>query len=43
MEFFVWQGVRRPHGKPCNNEQRSQAKKARRVSVDSTWLKHAKD
>ncbi len=27
MDFFVWQGVRRPHGEPCNDEQRSQTEK----------------
>jgi hypothetical protein len=27
MNFFVWQGGRRPHGEPCNDEQRSQAEK----------------
>jgi hypothetical protein len=27
MDFFVWQGVRRPHGEPCNDEQRRQAEK----------------
>jgi len=28
MDFFDWQGVRRQHGKPCNDEQRRQAEKA---------------
>jgi hypothetical protein len=27
MDFFVWQGARRPHGEPCNDEQRGQAEK----------------
>jgi hypothetical protein len=27
MDFFDWQGARRPHGGPCNDEQRSQAEK----------------
>ena len=27
MEFFVWQGVRRPHGEPCNDEQHRQTEK----------------
>jgi len=27
MDFFVWQGKRRPHGEPCNDEQRGQAEK----------------
>lgn len=21
MDFFAWQGARRPHGEPCNDEQ----------------------
>jgi hypothetical protein len=27
MYFFAWQGGRRPHGEPCNDEQHRQAKK----------------
>jgi hypothetical protein len=27
MDFFVWQGARRLHGEPCNDEQHRQAKK----------------
>lgn len=38
MDFFDWQDVRRPHGEPCNDEQRSQAEKdaiySRRFSLD---------
>jgi len=27
MDFFVWQGARRPHSELCNDEQRCQAEK----------------
>ncbi len=37
MDFFVWQGGRKPHSWLCNDEQRSQAEKdaiyARRFSL----------
>jgi hypothetical protein len=27
MDFFVWQGARRPHSELCNDEQRRQTEK----------------
>ncbi len=27
MDFFDWQGARRPHSELCNDEQRRQAEK----------------
>lgn len=41
MDFFVWQGARKPHSWLCNDEQRSQAEKDAIYTRRFSWADYS--